>query len=128
VVGAGVAAKTIAGAAGPALPPRTAAQLLVDLETANLDGLSGTVVEKANLGLPPAITTLAGALGGSQGSSTLTSLVAGKHTLRVWYSGPEKARVSLRHRQRDGRHQELQRGLALGQQVQHRAAPRVHAR
>jgi outer membrane lipoprotein-sorting protein len=95
VVGAGVAAKTIAGAAGPALPPRTAAQLLVDLQTAQLDGLSGTVVEKADLGLPPAITTLAGVLGGSQGSSALTSLVAGKHTLRVWYSGPDKARVSL---------------------------------
>jgi len=95
VVGAGVAAKTIAGAAEPNLPPRTAAQLLVDLETAQLDGLSGTVVERANLGLPPAVTTLAGVLGGSQGSSELTSLVAGKHTLRVWYSGPDKARVAL---------------------------------
>jgi len=95
VVGAGVAAKTIAGAAGPSLPPRTAAQLLVDLQTAQLDGLSGTVVEKADLGLPPAVTSLAGALGGAQGSSALTSLVSGKHTLRVWYSGPDKARVSL---------------------------------
>jgi outer membrane lipoprotein-sorting protein len=95
VVGAGVAAKTIAGAAEPTLAPRTAAQLLVDLQTAQLDGLSGTVVEKADLGLPPALTTLAGVLGGSQGSSAFTSLVTGKHTLRVWYSGPDKARVSL---------------------------------
>jgi outer membrane lipoprotein-sorting protein len=95
VVGAGVAAKTIAGAAEPTLPPRTAAQLLVDLQTAKLDGLSGTVVERADLGLPPALTALAGALGGSQASSQLTSLVSGKHTLRVWYSGPDKARVAL---------------------------------
>ena len=27
-------------------------------------------------------------------SSQLTSLVSGKHTLRVWYSGPDKARVA----------------------------------
>ncbi|MER7005733.1 hypothetical protein ABT297_22180 [Dactylosporangium sp. NPDC000555] len=89
VVGAGVAAKTLAVAAEPDLPARTAAQLLVDLQTASLDGLSGTVVERADLGLP-AIPLLTG-----DQSAKLTSLVSGKHTLRVWYSGPDKARVSL---------------------------------
>ncbi|MFI5912773.1 outer membrane lipoprotein carrier protein LolA [Dactylosporangium sp. NPDC051541] len=89
VVGAGVAAKTLAVAAEPDLPPRTAAQLLVDLQTAQLDGLSGTVVERADLGLP-AIPLLTG-----DQSAKLTSLASGKHTLRVWYSGPDKARVSL---------------------------------
>lgn len=89
VVGAGVAAKTLAVAAEPDLPPRTAAELLVDVQTARLDGLSGTVVERADLGLP-AIPTLTG-----EQSAELTSLVSGKHTLRVWYSGPDKARVSL---------------------------------
>ena len=89
VVGAGVAAKTLAVAAEPNLPPRTAAQLLVDLQTAQLDGLSGTVVERADLGLP-ALPALLG-----EQSSELMSLVSGKHTLRVWYSGPDKARVSL---------------------------------
>ncbi|MEV0128253.1 sigma-E factor regulatory protein RseB domain-containing protein [Dactylosporangium sp. NPDC050688] len=89
VVGAGVAAKTLAVAAEPNLPPRTAAQLLVDLQTAHLDGLSGTVVERADLGLP-ALPSLLG-----EQSSELTSLVSGKHTLRVWYSGPDKARLSL---------------------------------
>jgi outer membrane lipoprotein-sorting protein len=84
-----VAAKTLAVAAEPNLPPRTAAQLLVDLQTAQLDGLSGTVVERADLGLP-ALPSLLG-----EQSSELTSLVSGKHTLRVWYSGPDKARVSL---------------------------------
>jgi len=89
VVGAGVAAKTLAVAAEPNLAPRSAAQLLVDLQTAQLDGLSGTVVERAELGLPsiPLLT-------GDQ-SAQLTSLVSGKHTLRVWFSGPDKARVSL---------------------------------
>lgn len=89
VVGAGVAAKTLAVAAEPNLPPRTAAQLLVDLQTAQLDGLSGTVVERADLGLPALPALL-----GNQ-SSELTTLVSGKHTLRVWYSGPDKSRLSL---------------------------------
>jgi outer membrane lipoprotein-sorting protein len=90
VVGAGVAAKTLAVAAEPDLPQRSAAQLFVDLQTAQLDGLSGTVVERADLGLD-ALATLAG----GQGSSNLTSLVSGKHTLRVWYSGPDKTRLAL---------------------------------
>jgi outer membrane lipoprotein-sorting protein len=98
VVGAGVAAKTLAVAAEPDLAPRSAAQLLVDLQTASLDGLSGTVVERADLGLPAAISMLGnlapvGATGA--GSANLTSLISGKHTLRVWYSGPDKARVAL---------------------------------
>ncbi|WP_432836983.1 LolA family protein [Dactylosporangium sp. CA-092794] len=84
-----MAAKTLAVAAEPDLPPRTAAQLLVDLQTAQLDGLSGTVVERADLGLP-AIPLLTG-----DQSAKLTSLVSGKHTLHVWYSGPDKGRVSL---------------------------------
>jgi outer membrane lipoprotein-sorting protein len=92
VIGASVAARTLAAQAEPTLPPRSPAQLLVDLQTARLDGLSGTVVERADLGLP-ALPSL-GALGGPSGTE-LTSLLSGKHTLRVWYSGPEKARVAL---------------------------------
>jgi outer membrane lipoprotein-sorting protein len=72
------------------LPARSAAQLLVDLQTAQLNGASGTVVERANLGLP----ALPDSIGGG-GSSQLNSLVTGSHTLRVWYSGPDKARVAL---------------------------------
>jgi outer membrane lipoprotein-sorting protein len=89
VIGGGVAIGTLATAGEPALPPRTAAQLLVDLQTARLDGLSGTVVQRAELGLPP-IADLAGMSG--QG---LASLVSGKNTLRVWYAGPDQARVAL---------------------------------
>jgi outer membrane lipoprotein-sorting protein len=89
VIGGGAAARTLGASADPSLAPRTAAQLLVDLQTARLDGASGTVVEQADLGLP----SLPG-LGG-QGSSDLTSLVSGSHTIRVWYSGPDKARIAL---------------------------------
>jgi outer membrane lipoprotein-sorting protein len=86
-VGAGVNALT--ASAAPSLPARSAAQLLVDLQTARLDGMSGTVVQKADLGLP-ALPSI-----GGQGSSDLTSLISGSHTLRVWYAGPHSARIAL---------------------------------
>lgn len=89
-VTAGAAAvKGMGAAADPNLPARTAAELLTDLQTARLEGLSGTVTQRADLGLPalPGI--------GGQGSSELTSLISGTHTLKVWYSGPSSARVAL---------------------------------
>lgn len=70
------------------LPPRSAADLLVDVQTARLDGLSGTVIQSADLGLP------ALPIGGDSGA-LVTSLLSGSHTLRIWYSGPDKARVAL---------------------------------
>src|SRR6476659_4353624 len=38
--------------ASPTLPPRSAAELLVDVQTASVATLSGTVVQTAELGLP----------------------------------------------------------------------------
>ena len=80
----------ITAAARSGLPHRSAAQLLVDVQKARLDGLSGTVVQNADLGLP----SLPG-VGGGSGSSDLTSLVSGSHTLRLWYAGPDRARLAL---------------------------------
>ncbi|MBM0279211.1 LolA family protein [Micromonospora tarensis] len=87
VIGGGAAIGTFAAEAEPSLPPRTAAQLLVDLQTSRLEGLSGTVVQRADLGLP----ALVGLVPGNE----LTTLLSGTHTLRVWYSGPDKQRVAL---------------------------------
>jgi outer membrane lipoprotein-sorting protein len=78
--------------AGPSLPPKTAGQLLVDLQGAKVDGLSGTVVQDSNLGLPELPQT---GSGGGSGASSLTSLLTGSHTLRVWYAGDDKQRVAL---------------------------------
>jgi outer membrane lipoprotein-sorting protein len=89
VIGGGAAIGRFAAVAEPSLPERSAAQLLVDLQTARLDGLSGTVVQTADLGLPE-LPALAG-----QVTNGLTSLVSGSNTLRVWYNGPEQARVAL---------------------------------
>jgi outer membrane lipoprotein-sorting protein len=90
VVGGGAAVGTLAATAEPSLPPRTAQQLLVDLQTARLDGLSGTVVQSADLGLPNLPD-----LGGGSGTADIASLLTDTNTLRVWYSGPDKARVAL---------------------------------
>jgi outer membrane lipoprotein-sorting protein len=89
LAGGGSAVGVITAAARSGLPHRSAAQLLVDVQNARLDGLSGTVVQNADLGLP----SLPGV--GGNGSSDLTSLVAGSHTLRLWYAGPQHVRLSL---------------------------------
>jgi outer membrane lipoprotein-sorting protein len=71
------------------LPTRTPQELLVDLQQAKTDGLSGTAVERADLGIP----AIPGANG--QDDPELTSLISGTHTLRVRYSAPDKARLAV---------------------------------
>jgi outer membrane lipoprotein-sorting protein len=90
VLAAGVLSNSLRASASVSLPDRSPAQLLVDLQKANLTGVSGTVTERADLGLP----TLPTGFGGD-GSANLNSLITGTHTLRVWYSGPDKMRVAL---------------------------------
>ncbi|WP_027659653.1 LolA family protein [Salinispora fenicalii] len=87
VIGGGAALGRFAAEAEPSLPPRSAAQLLVDLQTARFEGLSGTVVQRADLGLPP----IAGLLAEDGPASLLT----GSHTLRVWHSGPDQQRIAF---------------------------------
>ena len=70
------------------LPPRSAEQLLVDLQQARVDGFSGTVQQSADLGIP----ALPGM--GDQGND-FSSLVSGSHTLRVAYAGADKSKVAL---------------------------------
>lgn len=93
VVGAGVLAPVVASAA-PDLPERTATELLDDLQSAEVDGLSGTLVHRADLGLPSLPGLTAGG-GGPGGSTDAMSLLDGEHTLRVWALGPDRSRVSL---------------------------------
>ena len=79
----------IRAAASGGLPDRSAARLLVDIQKARLDGLSGTLVQSTNLGLP----SMPGE--GGSGSSDMSSLVSGPHTLRLWYAGPDHVRLAL---------------------------------
>ncbi len=87
---AAVASGVFTAEANPSLPAKTAGQLLVDLQGARVDGLSGTVVQDSDLGLPQLPQ-----IGNGGGSSSLTSLLTGSHTLRVWYAGDDKQRVAL---------------------------------
>ena len=91
LAGVGPLATSLTASARGSLPPRTAAQLLVDVQRAQVQALSGTVVETSNLGLP-SLPDLGGPGGGS---SSFSSLVSGSHTLRVWYDGPDRLRVAL---------------------------------
>lgn len=74
------------------LPHRSVAQLLSDVQHANLQSLSGTVVQTADLGLPQ-LPGLSGA--GDSTDLSLTSLASGSHTWRVWLAGPTQQRLAL---------------------------------
>jgi outer membrane lipoprotein-sorting protein len=91
LVGAGPIVHAVTADAHGSLPPRTAAQLLVDVRQAKLHALSGTVVETADLGLPELPTI--GGRGGNEAS--FSSLLTGSHTMRVWYAGPDRQRFAL---------------------------------
>jgi len=91
VLGGGAAASAITAQDGgePDLPPRSAAELLADLHESPVGSLSGTLVQTADLGLPALPDT------GHHGGADLGSLWSGSNTLRVWYDGPERARLAL---------------------------------
>jgi outer membrane lipoprotein-sorting protein len=73
--------------AAPGLPARTPAQLLAQVADATTPPLTGTVVETASFGLPQLPAT---------GSPTsLSSLLTGSHTIRVWYASPRHFRLAV---------------------------------
>ena len=88
VAGVGIASAITVAQAAPALPPRTPAQLLAAVagDHAHVPPLTGTVVETATLGIPQ--------LPGAENPNSLTSLLAGSHTLKIWYGGPQKLRLA----------------------------------
>ncbi len=87
-VTAGVsAAPQLAAAVTGAPTPKSQAQVLASLATAKPQPMSGTVVESADLGIP--------ALPGSGSATSLTSLLSGSHTLRVWYASDQRERVAV---------------------------------
>lgn len=88
VAGVGALGPVVADAS-PKLPGISAQDLLAKVQTAKVDGLSGTVRSDADLGLP-AIPGMAGA-----GSSQLTEMLSGTHTARIAFATPDKARVSV---------------------------------
>jgi outer membrane lipoprotein-sorting protein len=88
VAGVGVLGPVVADAS-PKLPGITAQDLLTKVQTAKVDGLSGTVRSETDLGLP----TLPGV--GGEGANQALELLTGDHTARVAFATPDKARVSI---------------------------------
>jgi outer membrane lipoprotein-sorting protein len=88
VAGVGIASAITVAQAAPALQPRTPAQLLAAVagDHASVPPLTGTVVETATLGIPQ--------LPGGENPNSITSLLAGSHTLKIWYDGPRKLRLA----------------------------------
>ena len=91
LIGVGPLVQAVTASAHGSLPPRTAAQLLVDVSHAQVQALSGTVVETTDLGLP-ALPSLGGQGGNA---ASFSSLVSGSHTMRVWYAGQDQQRLAL---------------------------------
>lgn len=88
---AAVTAVSVIGVAqaSPELPARTPAQLLAAVagRTGPPPALTGTVVETASLGIPQ--------LPGTSNPTSITSLLSGSHTIRVWYADPQHIRLAV---------------------------------
>lgn len=88
ITGAVMAGSLISVAqAAPGLPARTPAQLLAQVADATPPPLTGTVVETASFGLP--------ALPATGNPTSLSSLLTGSHTVRVWYGSPGHYRLAV---------------------------------
>ncbi len=83
------ASMATAAAASPALPDRSPAQLLTALAShaGTPPPMSGTVVETAALGIPQ--------LPGEKDPTSALSMLAGSHTIRLWYADPAHVRLAL---------------------------------
>jgi len=91
VTGAVIAALQIPAAqASPNLPAKTPAQLLASLASDNtkVPPMTGTVVETANFGLPQLPQT-------ANNPSSITSLLTGNHTVKVYYQDDKHFRLSV---------------------------------
>lgn len=82
-----VAAGALSAGASTALPSRTAAQLLADLGQVTVPGYTGTVVQKATL--------LQESQRNAGGPLSLSTLMAGTNTIKVWYGGRDRERIAV---------------------------------
>jgi outer membrane lipoprotein-sorting protein len=91
VTGAVIAALQIPAAqASPNLPAKTPAQLLASLASDNqkVPPMTGTVVETASFGLPQLPQT-------ANNPSSITSLLTGSHTVKVYYQDDKHFRLAV---------------------------------
>lgn len=98
IVAAAVAIPLIADA-DPKLEERTAAEILMEMATAEPQPFSGEVVHTADMGLPelPGLTSSSGTSNGGADSMTdfASSVLSGSTTARIWFSDESRFRVAL---------------------------------
>ncbi len=66
--------------------PRTASRLLADLQHVDVPGYAGTVVQKS---------TLLNSAPAGAGGLSLSRLMSGTNTIKVWYAGPQRQRIAV---------------------------------
>jgi len=97
-VAGGVAVSSAQAGSTPELPQRTPQQVLAAVAGSSVTALEGTVVTRADVGLPD-VSALGGSGSGAADASDpaglLTRFLTGKNTLRVWVDGPTKQRAQL---------------------------------
>lgn len=79
--------------AGPSLPPVSPKQLLVNVQQSDVEGVSGVVDLRSELGLPEMPTQQGGSP--HDNGTAPRELLTGTHTLRVDSAGPERQRVEI---------------------------------
>src|SRR5512144_862559 len=97
VIAGGVTVSSAQAGSAPSVPERTPQQVLAQLAGSHVDAFSGTVVTRADLGLP-SVAVPGGPHGGTSAGDLqglLTRFLSGKNTLRVWSDGPTRHRVQL---------------------------------
>lgn len=79
--------------AGPSLPPISAQQLIANVQKSDVEGVTGVVDLRSELGLPE----LPGGQGGSphDHGTAPRELLTGTHTLRVDTAGPDRQRIEI---------------------------------
>lgn len=91
-VGGVLAGTMLASAAGPSLPKRTPAQLLVAMRNARPPAaMTAVITENANLGFP----SLPNIAGLNSSVFSAASALTGTHTVDVWYDGPRHVRIAM---------------------------------
>jgi outer membrane lipoprotein-sorting protein len=83
-----------ASASTPNLPVLSAQQVVAKAVGSHVDAFSGTVRWTTNLGIPDVSSLVAGAAEGSD-SFSITSLLSGSHTVKVWVAGSDRQRLDM---------------------------------
>ncbi|HEY6794938.1 MAG TPA: hypothetical protein VI248_09670 [Kineosporiaceae bacterium] len=91
----GVAVSSAQAGGTPDLPPSTPEKVLASVAGSAVTALSGTVVTRADLGLPSLGDLAPSTSSADDPTGLVTRFLSGRNTLRLWLDGPTKQRAQL---------------------------------